>query len=324
MEVNVELLIQHGNKVISPIVQEGITWSTERKGCPGELQFKVVKDDVLADIGFQEGDAVRLKVDGKDVFFGFIFSKSRDKEKIITVTAYDQLRYLKNKDTYVYESKTAGDVVQMIANDFRLNLGDIEDTGYVIPSRVEDNQTLFDIIQTSLDLTLQATGKMYILFDDFGHLTLKSLGSMKSNVLIDSETGQNFSYTSSIDEQTYNKIKLTYDNEETGTREVYIAQSGDNINQWGVLQHFDTLQKGENGKAKADALLKLYNAKTRKLSINDAFGSLDVRAGVLIPVTLDIGDLIVANYFLVEKCKHTFKNDEHFMTLDLKGGEFIA
>jgi hypothetical protein len=319
--MNIELLIQHGKTLFQPAIEEGITWTTERKGCPSILTFNVLKD---ATSDFTEGDAVRLKIDGQDVFYGFIFSKSRDKDRIITVTAYDQLRYLKNKDTYVYEGKTAGELIQMIANDFHLNLGVIEDTAYKIPSRVEDNQTLFDIIQMALDLTLQATGKMYVLYDKFGKLTLKSLGSMKTNILIDEETGQNFNYTSSIDDQTYNKIKLVYDNEDSGKREVYIAQSGDNINQWGVLQHFDTLQKGENGKAKADALLKLYNAKTRKLSINDAFGSLNVRAGVLIPVMLDIGDLNVANYFLVEKCKHTFKNNEHFMTLDLKGGEFVV
>jgi len=88
LDVNIELLIQHGDKVFIPAVQEGITWSTERKGCPGELKFKVVKDDVIS---FTEGDAVRLKVNGQNVFYGFIFKKQRDKEQIISVTAYDQL-----------------------------------------------------------------------------------------------------------------------------------------------------------------------------------------------------------------------------------------
>lgn len=77
--------------------------------------------------------------------------------------------------------------------------------------------------------------------------------------MIDEETGENFDYTSSIDSDTYNKVKLTYDNEETGKREVYIAQDGSHINEWGILQYFDTLSKGENGQAKADALLQLYN-----------------------------------------------------------------
>ena len=318
--MNVELMIEHNGTLFQPAIPEGITWSTERKGCPSTLKFDVLKKATKA---FDEGDPVRMTVDGKNVFYGFIFSKSRDKEGIISVTAYDQLRYLKNKDTYVYENKKAGDLIKMIANDFHLQTGSIEDTGFNIVSRVEDNQTLFDIIQTALDLTLQSTSKMYVLYDDFGKLTLKSLENMKVNILIDEETGENFKYTSSIDENTYNKIKLTYENEETGKREVYIAQSGANINKWGVLQYFDTVSEGENGKTKADALLKLYNSKTRKLSINDAFGSTDVRAGVLIPVLLNLGDTNVANYMLVEKCTHTFKNDEHFMNLDLRGGEFV-
>jgi hypothetical protein len=96
MKVDVELLIQHGNEVFAPAVEEGITWTTERKGCPGQLQFNVVKDSIL---NFTEGDAVRLKVNGSEVFYGFVFKKKRDKEQLISVTAYDQLRYLKNKDT---------------------------------------------------------------------------------------------------------------------------------------------------------------------------------------------------------------------------------
>ena len=316
-----ELLIQHGSKVFSPVVQEGITWSTERKGCPGELQFKVVKDDVIS---FQEGDAVRLKVNDSNVFYGFIFKKKRDKGQIITVTAYDQLRYLKNKDTYVYENKTAGELIKMIATDFKMQTGNIEDTGFKIASRVEENTSLFDMIQNALDLTLENQKQMYVMYDDFGKITLKSLDNMQLNLLIDEETGENFDYTSSIDDQTYNKIKLTYDNKETGKREVYIAQHGENINQWGVLQHFDTLQDGENGQAKADALLSLYNKKTRNLSIKNAFGDTRVRAGSLIPVMLYLGDVNVKTFMLVEKCKHEFKESQHLMNLTLRGGEFIA
>ena len=321
MEINVELLIQHGNKVFIPIVQEGITWSTERKGCPGQLQFKVLKDDIIS---FQEGDAVRMKVNGVNVFYGFVFKKTRSKDKIIDVTAYDQLRYLKNKDTYVYENKTASELIRMIASDFKMQTGTIENTEFKIASRVEENTTLFDIIQNALDETLMNKSKMFVMYDDFGKITLKGLDSMRLNLLIDEETGENFDYTSSIDENTYNKIKLTYDNEDTGVREVYIAQDGQHINEWGVLQYFDKLKKGENGKAKADALLSLYNNKTRNLSVKNAFGDVRVRAGSMVAVMLDLGDIKVKNLMLVEKCKHEFKENQHFMTLTLRGGEFIA
>ena len=138
------------------------------------------------------------------------------------------------------------------------------------------------------------------------------------------ETGENFDYTSSIDDKTYNKIKLIYDNDETGTREVYIAQDSNNINKWGVLQYFDTLQKGENGKAKVDALLSLYNNKTRNLTIKNALGDIRVRAGSMVVVMLYFGDITVKNLMLVEKCKHEFNEGQHFMNLTLRGGEFIA
>lgn len=260
---------------------------------------------------------------------GFVFKQQRTKDKIITVTAYDQLRYLKNKDTKVYEGKTANQFVKMIADDYALNLGTLDDTGYVIESRVEENTSLFEMIANALDLTLTNTGEMYVLYDDFGKLTLKSLSSMYVGVpgaylMIDEETGQNFDYTSSIDENTYNKIKLTYDNKDTGKRDVYITQDSSNINKWGILQYFDTLQKGENGQAKADALLKLYNKKTRNLKITNALGDNRVRAGSMVVINLDLGDVKLKNWMLVEKCKHTYKEGEHWMDLTLRGGEFVA
>ena len=319
--MDVELLIQHGNQVFQPVVEEGITWSTERKNTPGQLTFKVVKDNI---INFTEGDAVRMKVNGTGVFYGFVFKKKRDKSNIITVTAYDQLRYLKNKDTYVYTNKTASELITMIAADFQMNTGFIENTEFKIASRVESNTSLFDMIQNALDLTLQNMKYMYVLYDDFGKLTLKGLDNMRLNLLIDEETGENFDYESSIDDDTYNRVKLTFDNEKTGKREVYIAQSGENINQWGVLQYYDTLKEGENGQAKADALLELYNAKTRNLTVKNAFGDVRVRAGSMVVVILNLGDVQVKNLMLVEKCKHEFKESQHLMTLTLRGGEFVA
>lgn len=324
----IELLIANetGSQVYQPAVEEGIEWTTQRSGTPGKLTFKVLKDDIM---DFTEGSAVRLK-DGDDkIFYGFIFTQSRQKDQIITITAYDQLRYLQNKDTKIYEGKTATQFIRMLGADYTLNIGTMENTGYVITSRVEENTSLFDMIGNALDLTLANTGKMFVLYDDFGKLTLKSLDNMRVGsgdtfLMIDEESGEDFEYKSSIDSDTYNKIKLTYDNENTGTREIYIAQSGTNINKWGMLQYFDTLQKGENGQTKADALLKLYNKKTRNLKLTNVFGDNRVRAGSLVVVNLALGDMAVKNFMLVEKCTHTYKESEHWMDLTLRGGEFIA
>lgn len=316
-----ELLIQHGNTTYQPIVQDGIQWETERKGVPGKLTFKVIKDGI---INFTEGDAVRLRVNGEKIFYGFVFQKKRDKEGVISVTAYDQLRYLKNKDTYGYSNKTASEVIQMLAADFNLQYGTLEDTKFKIEHRTENNKTLFEIVQNAIDLTVQSKKELYVLYDDFGKLNLKNIGNMKVGILIDEETGENFDYTSSIDGETYNKIKLAYENEESGKREIYIAQDSSCMNQWGVLQYFETIDENVNGKAKADALLKLYNQKTRKLEVKKAFGDLRVRGGSLVAVSLNLGDIVANSFLMVEKVKHTFEESFHSMDLTLRGGEFIG
>lgn len=326
--MSVELLIgnETGTKAYLPATKEEIVWTTERKGVPGKLAFSVLEDDVL---DFSEGSAVRLRVDGDNIFFGFVFKQLRDRGKVINVTAYDQLRYLKNKDTIVYENKTADQFLRMIAADYGLNVGKLENTRYVIESRVEENSSLFDMVQNSLDLTLTNTGDMYVLYDDFGKLALKHLSSMAvgrpgAYLMVDEETSENFNYTSSIDDNTYNKIKLTYDNEETGFREVYMTQDSRNINKWGILQYFDTLSKGENGQEKADALLKLYNKKTRNLKLTNVMGDNRIRAGSMIVVNLDLRDMKLRNFMLVESCKHIYRESEHWMDLTMRGGEFVG
>ncbi|WP_139355566.1 XkdQ/YqbQ family protein [Oribacterium sp. C9] len=317
-----------GGTVYEPSIQDGLELTLSRKGSPGKLQFKAIGDSVLK---IEEGNAVRLTVNGTPVFYGFVFKKKYDKNRIMTVTAYDQLRYLKNKNTYVYEGKTATQFIQMIADDFKLQVGTLEDTKYVIPSRVEENTTLFDMIGNALDLTLQNNKEMYVLYDDFGKLTLKSLESMRIGdaasgqfLMLDEETGENFDYESSIDDNTYNKVKLTYDNDQTGKRDVYITESSENINKWGVLQYFDTIKKGENGQVKAEALLQLYNQKTRKLKLTKQFGDCRVRGGSLVVVNLMLDDFQIKNFMLVEQVKHTFNHGEHWMDVTLRGGEFVG
>lgn len=318
----VDIYITHSGTIQSPTVTEGITWETQRAGAPGKLVFTCAPGGVQ---NFQEGDAVRMDVDGVSTFYGFVFKKKRNKANMITVTAYDQIRYLtKNKDSYVYSGKTATQLIQMIVDDFRLQGGGLVNTGYTLAPKATGEKTLLDIIQDALDETLMATGKLYVLYDDVGKLTLKDISGMKTDLAIDAESGQDFDYESSIDGDTYNKIKLVYENEQTGKREVWISQHGANMNTWGTLQYYEKLNNPTGAKAKADKLLELYNAKTRRLKVTGAFGDVKVRGGSSVPVKLDLGDIIVGNYMVVERVAHTFNLDEHTMDLTLRGGGFGA
>lgn len=306
-----------------PPVVESVSIEWERQGQPGKLTADIVKTPGLS---FQEGDPCRFSVDGTPIFYGFVFEKARkgSMDQVITITVYDQLYYLKNKDTYVYSNKTAAAVIRMIAEDFQLNVGALADTGYTIASRVEDSKTLFDIIQTALDETLKATSQMYVLYDDVGKLTLKNIGDMKLGLLVDNETAGDFDYKTSIASQTYDKVKLSYENKDTGKREIFIAQDGSSINQWGVLQYYEKIDSTANAKAMADALLSLYNAKTRTLKLKDVLGDVRVRAGTMLVVMLGLGDMNLSSYLMVEQVKHTFSNEQHVMDLNMRGGTFVA
>ena len=306
-----------------PPVVESVSIEWERQGQPGKLTADIVKTPGLS---FQEGDPCRFSVDGTPIFYGFVFEKARkgSMDQVITITVYDQLYYLKNKDTYVYSNKTAAAVIRMIAEDFQLNVGALADTGYTIASRVEDNRTLFDIIQTALDETLKATSQMYVLYDDVGKLTLKNIGDMKLGLLVDNETAGDFDYKTSIASQTYDKVKLSYENKDTGKREIFIAQDGSSINQRGVLQYYEKIDSTANAKAMADALLSLYNTKTRTLKLKDVLGDVRVRAGTMLVVILGLGDMNLSSYLMVEQVKHTFSNEQHVMDLNMRGGTFVA
>lgn len=318
-----ELLIQHGKTLYYPPVVDGVTIEWERQGQPGKLSFSVVRTENLS---FEEGDPCRFSVDGKPLFYGFVFEKSRSgsNPKNIKVVVYDQLYYLKNKDTYVYSNKTATEVVKMIAEDFGLRLGTLDNTGYKIESRTEENATLFDIIQNALDATTKAKTEMYVLYDQAGKLMLTNIGNMKLGLVINEDTAGDYDYKSSITQNTYNRIKLALEDSDAGKRLIYISQDSTNINKWGVLQYYEKLNDATNAKTMADALLKLYNTKTRSLSIKNALGDVRVRAGTMLVVMLGLGDINLSNYLLVEQVKHSFNNGQHLMELKLRGGNFVA
>ena len=216
----------------------------------------------------------------------------------------------------------------MLAADYGLACGTVADTKYKIPQRIEDG-TLFDILGNASDLTLLNTGKMYVLYDDFGQLTLKPYEDMLLPVWVDESTAEEYDYTSTIDDETYNRIKLAYDNGDSGQREVHVFNDTLNQSKWGTLQYYEKLDKALSAadlKVKADALLKYYNLKKRELTIKSVFGDIRVRAGTLVSVGMRLGDMDLSNYMGVEKAKHTFSDGIHTMDLYLAGvrGEFHA
>lgn len=309
------LTIQHNGTLFEPPVEEGVEIEWERTGSPGKLTFTVLKTE---GVDFSEGDPVCFYYDKKPVFMGYVFKKSRDREQRIEVTCYDQIRYLKNKYTYIFENKTASQIISALCNDFNLSTGAMDNTGYVIPAISKENISALDIALDVLEETLLNTGNMFVLYDDFGKINVKNCANMMSTTLIYEQSAENFDYSSSIDDETYNNIVLYYKGNDN-TIQIFTASSEARIREWGTLRYFEEVDNPTSAQNKANALLNLYNKKTRELTIDGAFGDVTVRGGTLIPVKLNLGDINVNNYMLVEKVTHKFNKDHYTMDLTLEG-----
>lgn len=312
-----ELYMRNDGKTYQPVVLEGIKWTTERKGTPGKLEFTVYQD---GDLKFSYGSAVIFKYNGKDVFYGYVFKQTPHKDGLIDILAYDQLRYFKNKHTYIYKKKTLDQLVKMICSDFHLKVGNLANTKHKI-SRVEDDVALFDIVGNASDDTILATGNMYILYDDFGKITLKNAGDMKLTHLIDKDTSRDYDYSASIDDKSYSKVVVYYDND--GTREYYVANDAKYQNTWGILQLTEKAASKATAKQQAKLMLDTYKHPTRNLTVNDAIGNVKVRAGCYVPVMLQLGGKKVSNYLMVESVTHKFNESEYTMDIKLIGNEFV-
>ena len=316
---NVMITVNNGKKKFTVPAEDGAKVVWERDSAPGKFTF-TAKAEKGFSIGM--GNEVLVTVDGKKFFYGFVFTKEVKKDGMASYTVYDQLRYLKNKETIVYKKKTAGELIRILAKRFNLRCGTLADTGWR-RSAIEDNTTLFDIIQNALDDTLIIKGKTYVLYDEVGKLQLTDVAKMKVNTcLVDAETGQDYSYKTTIDSDVYNQIKLVYENKKKGTFDLYVTKDSKNIGKWGTLQYLDKIDNPDIGKLKSKALLKLYDKKKRTLTISGVIGNINVRGGSLVPVMLNLGDITVANYMLIEKVTHTFKNREYTMDLVVSGGNF--
>lgn len=303
-----------------------MTLSTYRQGKPSTLSVSFKKNALYQSTAFKyrNGDIVRLGYQNQTLFFGYVFKIDEGSNVEVDILCYDQIRYLLNKDSYAKSNVTATQVIKEIANEYGLRLGTIAETGYNIPSIVESGQTLLDIIQKALSLTLINTGQMYTLYDNAGELNLVNIQNvMYPFYLGDNALVYDYLLQSSIDSDTFNRIVLYKDNKETGARELYPIESANGIARWGILQKYDSVDEKLNEaqiNVMLQQLIKLKNRETKNFKINlvgDREGKvISIRAGGYIPIV--IKDYNINQPFLIEQCTHEITGQEHKTTLDLK------
>lgn len=291
---------------------------TERKTAPGKLTFQWAKTG--NDVSFFEGDVVRLQVDGVTQFYGYIFTKDKNRWNEFTVTCYDSLRYLKANGSYAFYGRTAAEIIQEIGADLQLPIGELADTGYQIPSLIKSNQSCINIIQEALDLTLLNTGRVFCLYDNGDGLSLKASDEWKSDIIVGTRSYlTDYQYKTDIDESTYNYVKLSYPNSSTGMTELVVAEDSSNISRWGMLQQYIQVN-GDYNTAQLTAMAQqaLMNANRRKRTLSvSCLGIPGLRAGQMIRVNVPmLGDINLDQYVLLETVTHHYQQGVHTMEFD--------
>lgn len=321
--MKIELLLavkQTGNIFELSTCTKSISYTTNRTGSPGKLSFTVLKSGQLS---FTEGDQVRLTVDGTLVFYGWVFSKSKNRWGEIDVVCYDRLRYLKANASYAFYTQTAGNILRTIAADFQLATSTVDNTWYAIPSLVQQNKSCMDIINEAVQQTLLNTGKLFVLFDDGNGLSLRESRSMIAPigdvVVGDGSLLTSYTYKTDIDTQTYNSVRIAKADEESGVWKAVEAMDSETIGQWGLLRLYKTVDGDVNEAqmlSEAKTTLQAYNRRNRTLSAS-SLGVVGVRAGMLLRMHVQgLGDMDLNQYVLLEKVTHKWENNVHTMDFE--------
>jgi len=321
--MEIKLLLQHGSQVYdaTPILEGGVEWYASIKGKAGRLKFKVVRDGI---VNFVEGDKVTLYVNGMSRFSGFVMTKERTGEQIISVTAYDQMFYLtRNKATYVFVNKSAKEVIQTIGADYGLTVGQISDSGWKMPQRIEEGETLVDIILSALEICGQATGKEYFLYDQAGALVVKERGELVTDAVLRCDGGiSDYTYRTDISRDTYNAVQLYHAGRKETERKAYLAEKADKVKEWGRLQYYKrvayTLNEAQLREL-AENILQEKSRVVKKLVVENINGGMLLTAGNSVWLEIpDLAEISLTGMALIEGCTHVFEDGEHRMRLEIR------
>lgn len=270
------------------------------------------------------GSTVIFTYGSANIFYGWLFKSVQDK-KMIKCTCYDQLRYLVAKNTIMRQIETLDSFLNRVCASIgdRIRLGSVDSTEAKLGKYFFDNKTHLDMLYQSINDNLLLNGYQYTLRDNFGALDLRDTLDLRLPLIIgDGSLATDYEYAKSIDDDTYNYIKVAKDNKDAGVRYTYIAEDSTNIAKWGKLMLYEKVDAGLNDSQlteRAKRLLAIKNRETETLTV-ECIGDTRIFGGSGIRVV--ISDAGIDLWAVVKNVTHTYKKNLHTMKLDLQFGRW--
>lgn len=301
-------------------------WREELTGCCTTVKVLQKRNDgasVLTAALFYDqkelepGCRVMWEQDGYNIFKGTLFSVQKSSGGTAQIRAYDQLRYMKTKDTMQIGGQTIGGLLRQICRTFELQEGSIEDSGYVLWPEMAVGRTLLDMLYQKIAETECMTGEHYVLRDEWGKLCLRRESSLSLPLCIaDATICTGYTVTRDI-ENTYNRIVLGTQGSTYGMRRVSEHSDAESIRAYGVLQYYQRVAQTD---ASSDIqrlganLLEQLRHLSQRFSL-EAIGDFSVCAGCVIGVELEgLGTLQCR----VLEVAQWIQNGIHRMTLEVE------
>lgn len=309
---------------ITQLVQK-INWRGRKGTATRSLNATLIDDDgykhARSGIDVEEGQQCQFSLDGKELFQGLIMTQTQSNGKTLSFTAYDNGIYLSNnKDTFLYENKTASDVFRDCCTRFGIPMGEVAECSYKIPELAKSKTTPWDAIADALSLDFDATGVRHFVTSANGRV---SLLTRRENILQwVIEVGRNmqsYTYTRSI--------------EDIKTRVKMLSKEGDVVaekrnteleKRIGIFQEIDTPDEAFTAAQANDLINGILEEKStpkRSLSV-EAAGIPEVVSGI--GVYIIIPELGISRTFYVDEDVHTFERRSHTMSLKLTYANDLA
>ncbi len=274
-----KLLVKVKGKVydISQLINEISFEDKLNNGC-SKLKFSYIDNN----IELTNGCVVSFTFNDSRLFYGYVFNISRNKTSEISVTAYDQLRYCKVKDSVVIKNDSVTTLTNKMCNYFDLKKGSLANTTYQLLTDVKEDTTWLDIIYSSIEETEKNSGEKYLLRDEHGSICIRNLDELQLNLAIGDQTLlRNYTYAKSIDNEFYNQIKLNLKSKSDENSQFIIKKDTNSISKYGLMQYYGNTYNKNSSKVKQEAknLLDKYNKEKETFSLS-CIGDIRIRAGV--------------------------------------------
>lgn len=280
-----------------------------------KAEFEIVRPGVgLAAPPTSLGSVVSIVEDGREVFYGTVWSRSVDDETAFTrVTCFDPMVYLSKSDVKsgAFAQKTPEEITATLAGEIGIPCGALASTGVKLNYNAR-GKTIYDAIKGAYAEASKVTGLPYYLLCTGRALSVIPKGAYSGAMLAyreDVSPGSLLS-TNYAEELSELVSKVVVQDETKGEESVYYGAT-----QYGIVQK--VFQKENDKPAAVAARHLMYDIKTdaRVQCIGDF--------ALLSGYSCSVVSRNMTNFFYIDSDSHRYENGIHItdLTLNLKNEE---